>query len=83
MDDVERNELNAQIADLQHQLKTCQAERDLLATMLAEAEDTRLDNSVQSGLSSGIHEGPRPTAGSPGILIPFPQRKTNEADADE
>lgn len=32
-------ELKSVIADLQHQLKTCQSERDLLAAMLTEAEN--------------------------------------------
>jgi chromosome segregation ATPase len=36
---LEAEELKAQIADLQHQLKTCQSERDLLAIMLTEAEN--------------------------------------------
>jgi hypothetical protein len=36
---LEVEELKAQIADIQHQLKTCQSERDLLAIMLTEAEN--------------------------------------------
>jgi hypothetical protein len=35
---LEVEELKAQVADIQHQLKTCQSERDLLAIMLTEAE---------------------------------------------
>lgn len=36
---LEVEELKTQIADIQHQLKTCQSERDLLAIMLTEAEN--------------------------------------------
>ena len=36
---LESEELKAQMADIQHQLKTCQSERDLLAIMLTEAEN--------------------------------------------
>lgn len=36
---LETEELKAQISDVQHQLKTCQSERDLLAIMLTEAEN--------------------------------------------
>lgn len=36
---LEVEELKTQIADTQHQLKTCQSERDLLAIMLTEAEN--------------------------------------------
>jgi hypothetical protein len=36
---LEIEELKTGIADLQHQLKTCQSERDLLAIMLTEAEN--------------------------------------------
>lgn len=35
----EVDDLKSVIADLQHQLKTCQSERDLLAVMLTEAEN--------------------------------------------
>jgi len=36
---LEVEELKSQIVDVQHQLKTCQSERDLLAIMLTEAEN--------------------------------------------
>lgn len=36
---LEVEELKAQIADIMHQLRTCQSERDLLAIMLTEAEN--------------------------------------------
>lgn len=36
---LETEELKALINDIQHQLKTCQSERDLLAIMLTEAEN--------------------------------------------
>lgn len=36
---LEAEELKTQIADVVHQLKTCQSERDLLAIMLTEAEN--------------------------------------------
>jgi len=36
---LEAEELKTQIADVMHQLKTCQSERDLLAIMLTEAEN--------------------------------------------
>lgn len=35
---TEMEEMRATVTDLQHQLKTCQSERDLLAAMLTEAE---------------------------------------------
>lgn len=42
---LEVEELKAQITDLQHQLKTCQSERDLLAIMLTEAENAARQSS--------------------------------------
>jgi hypothetical protein len=45
---MEVEELKNQILDLQHQLKTCQSERDLLAIMLTEAE-----NAQRSGKDTG------------------------------
>ena len=47
---LEVEELKAQVTDVQHQLKTCQSERDLLAIMLTEAENAA--------------KGGRPTEGS-------------------
>jgi len=37
---LEGEEMKTQISDVQHQLKTCQQERDLLAIMLTEAENS-------------------------------------------
>jgi chromosome segregation ATPase len=46
---LEVEELKAQIADLQHQLKTCQSERDLLAIMLTEAENANRQGGKDTG----------------------------------
>jgi hypothetical protein len=43
-------EMKATIADLQHQLKSCQSERDLLAIMLTDAE--RENKNAQPAVAS-------------------------------
>ncbi len=52
----EIEELKALTTDIQHQLKTCQSERDLLAVMLTEAEQStqlRSNSSSSQQVSSG------------------------------
>src|SRR5262249_4668280 len=51
---LEVEELKAQIADIQHQLKTCQSERDLLAIMLTEAENANRQNG--SGTAASVKD---------------------------
>jgi hypothetical protein len=46
---LEVEDMRNQIADVQHQLKTCQSERDLLAIMLTEAENAMRQNSGGTG----------------------------------
>ena len=48
---LEGEELRTQISDVQHQLKTCQQERDLLAIMLTEAE-----NAARQGNSAAARD---------------------------
>lgn len=63
----EIEDLKALISDIQHQLKTCQQERDLLSGMLIEAEAAarqtrRTDNQGESGsFPSAPKEQPRKT----------------------
>lgn len=64
----EVEDLKAIINDLQHQLKTCQQERDLLAVMLTEAEAKAKG---QAGPQQGLSEGGQTEGGSEGGWLPF------------
>lgn len=49
----EVEELKAAVVDVQHQLKTCQSERDLLAVMLTDAENAARQARRSEGVDSG------------------------------